>query len=143
VGGGDQVGAPPVTDLDIGLPFDDSAPRLARQFVARAAGSLPGDVRADASLLASELTTNAVRYGRPSITLRVRLGDGRLRVDVHDQGDPMPPWVASRTSSVQPRGRGLVIVNHLAASWGVTVSDEGAGKSVWFELPASAPITAS
>jgi anti-sigma regulatory factor (Ser/Thr protein kinase) len=124
-------------DVSTALPFDDSAPRLARQFVARATSPLPGEMRADASLLASELVTNAVRYGRPDIRLRLQVDDAWLRVEVHDGGGTMPSWVAPGVPSGQPRGRGLVIVNHLAASWGVDQGDSGDGKDVWFELRSS------
>jgi anti-sigma regulatory factor (Ser/Thr protein kinase) len=122
------------TDVSTALPFDDSAPRLARQFVAEATNRLPGDMRADASLLASELVTNAVRYGRPDIRLRLQVAEDRLRVEVHDGGGPMPPWVAQGPPSGQPHGRGLVIVNHLSAAWGVDRNDVDDGKDVWFEL---------
>jgi anti-sigma regulatory factor (Ser/Thr protein kinase) len=107
---------------------------LARQFVARATSSLPGELRSDASLLASELVTNGVRYGRPEIRLRLQIEADRLRIEVQDGGGPMPQWVAPGTPSGQPRGRGLVIVNHLASSWGVAETDPPGGKSVWFEL---------
>jgi anti-sigma regulatory factor (Ser/Thr protein kinase) len=134
VEGRNQGGGTAATDLSTALPFDDSAPRLARQFVAGATSPLPGEMRADASLLASELVTNAVRYGRPDIRLRLQVDVARLRVEVHDGGAPMPPWVAPGAPSGQPHGRGLVIVNHLAASWGVDGTDVGDGKDVWFEL---------
>jgi anti-sigma regulatory factor (Ser/Thr protein kinase) len=140
VGGRDSSPHLVATDVSTALPFDDSAPKLARQFVARVTGALPGETRADTSLLASELVTNAVRYGRPEITLRVRIEPERLRVEVHDEGGPMPSWMSSGAPSGQPHGRGLLIVNHLAESWGVAGSDRHSGKDVWFELrvPASA-----
>jgi anti-sigma regulatory factor (Ser/Thr protein kinase) len=134
VEGRNPVGRTAATDVSTALPFDDSAPRLARQFVSRATSPLPGEMRADASLLASELVTNAVRYGRPDIRLRLQVDAGWLRVEVHDGGGPMPPWVAPGAPSGQPHGRGLVIVNHLAASWGVDGDDIADGKDVWFEL---------
>lgn len=131
--GRNPAGRAAATDVSTALPFDDSAPRLARQFVARATGPLPGEMRADASLLASELVTNAVRYGRPDIRLRLQVDAAGLRVEVHDGGGSMPTWVAPGAASGQPHGRGLVIVNHLATSWGVAATD-GDGKDVWFEL---------
>jgi anti-sigma regulatory factor (Ser/Thr protein kinase) len=134
VEGRNPSGRTTATDVSTALPFDDSAPRLARQFVAQVTSPLPGEMRADTSLLASELVTNAVRYGRPDIRLRLQVDLTRLRVDVHDGGGPMPPWAGPGPPSGQPHGRGLVIVNHLAASWGVDEADGDHGKDVWFEL---------
>jgi anti-sigma regulatory factor (Ser/Thr protein kinase) len=122
------------TDVSTALPFDASAPRLARQFVTQTTHSLPGEVRADASLLASELVTNAIRYGRPDLQIRIQIDHRRLHVEVHDGGDPMPHWIAPGSSSSHPRGRGLVIVDHLSTAWGAADAGSAAGKSVWFEL---------
>jgi anti-sigma regulatory factor (Ser/Thr protein kinase) len=121
-------------DVSTALPFDASAPRVARQFVAQATQSLPGDVRSDATLLASELVTNGVRYGRPDLGIRIQIDQERVHVEVHDGGEPMPPWVAPGASTTHPRGRGLVIVDHLATAWGVGGGGVPTGKAVWFEL---------
>lgn len=85
----------------------------------------------DVILLTSELATNAVTHAQSGFELVVRMGDGRLRIEVgdHDPGIPQVQWVPAGATS----GRGLLIVETLADAWGVT-ADEGGGKTVWFEV---------
>jgi len=87
-----------------------------------------------AQLLTSEIVTNAVLHGRTAVELVVAVSDDRLRVKVTDHGAGSPtvldsPWT-------DESGRGLMLVDALAASWGVD-RDEGS-KGVWFEVPLSA-----
>ena len=86
----------------------------------------------DATLLLSELATNALKHsasgqgGAFAVTVSHRCAD--LRVEVADQGGPWAPDAAMD----ELRGRGLHIVGSLARAWGVT-GDES-GRTVWFEL---------
>ena len=82
-------------------------------------------------LLVSEVVTNAVRHAHSAGELEIRFDGGTLRVSVSDQagGDPGPRHPAPD----EPSGRGLAIVDTVAARWGVG-RGEGAGKTVWFEL---------
>jgi anti-sigma regulatory factor (Ser/Thr protein kinase) len=83
-----------------------------------------------AVLLASELSTNAVRHGAGDFFLiRVRL-DGAVRVEVSDESSQLPEQARPSRGSVG--GRGLVLVDAFASRWGVDV--QGSGKTVWFEL---------
>jgi anti-sigma regulatory factor (Ser/Thr protein kinase) len=86
----------------------------------------------DAVLLASELATNAVVHARSGFEVAVSTDVDRLRVEVSDAdpGVPQVQWVPAGATS----GRGLLIVETMAAAWGVTTLD-GGGKTVWFELP--------
>jgi anti-sigma regulatory factor (Ser/Thr protein kinase) len=84
--------------------------------------------------MASELVTNAVVHGRPPITFRAWRTADRLTVAVGDQ-DRTPP-TCQLPPAHQSHGRGLVIVNALAAHWGVDQSPED-GKRVWFDLATS------
>jgi len=88
-----------------------------------------------AVLVLSELLTNAGRHARVSpgreIETRYVPARGGLRIEVHD------------TSAVQPEklhpspdasgGRGLVLVDALADTWGVA-DRNGPGKVVWAQL---------
>lgn len=85
-----------------------------------------------ASLLTSELVTNAVRYGGSRAVLEAQLPPGRLRVSVADSG-PGTPEVGLSPPVTAESGRGVLLVSALAARWGVERLDEG-GKAVWFEL---------
>jgi len=91
-----------------------------------------GSVRDVASLLTSELVTNAVTHGASFVLLEAGAAASKLRVAVSDDNPdvpvvgPVPPDVTSE------RGRGLLLVAVLAATWGVELVD--GGKAVWFEL---------
>jgi anti-sigma regulatory factor (Ser/Thr protein kinase) len=102
----------------------------ARRFVVRALADL-GDVADDAALLVSELATNAVIHAATAYEVTVRrLGDS-VRVEVTDASP-----AAARRSRYGPTsgtGRGLGMVEDLAAQWGVHAV--ATGKVVWFELP--------
>lgn len=82
-----------------------------------------------ATLLVSELVTNALLHTRGGAQVTVTLTD-RLRVEVRDCSagcpEPRPP------SEDGTSGRGLLLVRSLADDWGVRGA--GAGKCVWFEL---------
>ncbi len=107
----------------------------ARREVARACSGLGQDTVATAQLLACELFTNALDHGAGDITVEVTRQPGELRVDVVDAGPDRP---RVRTFSVnEVRGRGLMILEALAARWGTEPCPHGPGKSVWFVLRTS------
>ncbi len=82
-------------------------------------------------LLTSELVTNAVVHAHAGPELLVRLGDGVVRVEVGDS-DADPPTRRPRDTDAAS-GRGIAIVEELAATWGVEqVPDDG--KRVWFQV---------
>lgn len=104
---------------------------LARQFVGETLAGWGCDDFVEAGrLLVSELVTNAILHARTSITVVVRLHRTGVRVDVHDSSPSAP--VARDYGEEAMTGRGLALVNDLAARWGV--DRDGSGKSVWFEL---------
>jgi anti-sigma regulatory factor (Ser/Thr protein kinase) len=111
-----------------------TAVRAARQFVVE---QLPGGGVADtAALLVSELATNAVEHARTDFTVRVVLADS-LRVEVADRSPALP--VRRQVPVQAERGRGLSIVDTLAARWGTSTTEDG--KVVWFELPIDDPTS--
>jgi anti-sigma regulatory factor (Ser/Thr protein kinase) len=90
----------------------------------------PDDVGA---LLTSEIVTNAVRHaaGVLAMQLDVSLIDGVARVTVEDPTSALP---VPREESVDAvGGRGLRLIEALAAAWGTTPTDRG--KAVWCEFP--------
>ncbi len=99
------------------------------------AWSVPGQALDDAALLLSELATNAVVH---TASTRILCGvalsaDGRLRIEVHDDHGvcceaPEAPDLDEES------GRGLLIVQALAESWGVKPSSTTEGKVVWATL---------
>ena len=92
------------------------------------------DVADVAELLVSELVTNAVLHAGTVVRLRI-LGDGSgVRIEVSDGMEAKPS--RRRYSAEAATGRGLGLVEALAADWG-TRSD-GAGKTVWCTVEAVA-----
>ncbi|MFD7067152.1 ATP-binding protein [Streptomyces sp. NPDC059913] len=87
----------------------------------------------DVCLIVSELVTNAVRHGtKPGDSLKVVVDadDERVRVEVHDH---VWRWPRFRPESTEATGgRGLHIVDALAARWGVEGRPKG--KAVWAEV---------
>jgi PAS domain S-box-containing protein len=91
-----------------------------------------------ACLLASELLSNAVRHACGPLRLRLRQTGDELSVEVCD-GSPVLPRARS-ASPEEESGRGLALVDCLAASWGTLPT--GDGKAVWFSLPLPSPSRA-
>jgi Histidine kinase-like ATPase domain len=86
-----------------------------------------GGDRDAAQLVASELVTNAVVHAGTPIDLTLRLMSSMLHVAVRD-GGPGRPHVTDVDESSES-GRGLILVDALASSWGTFFPD--AGKVVW------------
>jgi anti-sigma regulatory factor (Ser/Thr protein kinase) len=119
------------------LPADVNAPQLARSYIEAHAGGLDDRVRDDALLLVSELVTNAVDHGHEEITLYLRVHPPGIGVAVEDEGAASPPVTVVAPEPGAASGRGLLIVDTLASTWGVTPHDPPPGKTVWFELDPS------
>lgn len=102
-------------------------------------------------LIASELVTNAIEHtlsGRPGgrFTVDLARSAGSVRMSVGDQGSSQVPTVSSKTGSQvedDEAGRGLFLVDTLAAAWG-RAGDVG-WHWVWADVhwPAGASGTAT
>lgn len=106
----------------------------ARKFIARTASTIPRVDSEAATLLTSELVTNAIQHTRSGdggeVTVTVTsLTDGVL-VEVTDQGSPGAPVVKSELYAAE--GHGLYLVQQLAGQWGYL--RDPAGTTVWFHL---------
>ena len=103
-----------------------------------------GAVEDAASLVLSELLTNAVRHGRVSgrevETHFARVPGGALRIEVHDASEQRP--LMALPESGADGGWGLPLVDVLAEKWGVC-DRPGAGKLVWAELAVEGESDAS
>jgi PAS domain S-box-containing protein len=89
-----------------------------------------GDAADVVELLVSELVTNALRYGRGPIGLRLLLGEESLVCEVADELEAAP-----RLRTVDhgdEGGRGLHLVDQLSTRGGIRSTVHGT--SVWFEL---------
>uniref|UniRef100_UPI0021C1A0BE SpoIIE family protein phosphatase n=1 Tax=Frankia tisae TaxID=2950104 RepID=UPI0021C1A0BE len=91
---------------------------------------LPAEIIDTVVLVLSELTSNAVRHGRPPLSVRLRrLGD-RAVVEVADGGGRLPR--RRQASPDDEAGRGLDLVSRLAVRHGFRPIPDG--KVVWAEV---------
>jgi signal transduction histidine kinase len=114
---------------------DPRAPAEARHFAKRVLltmldGSTPQPLLDDVELVVSELVTNAVRAGSPTVAVALSRKGSTIVLSVSDRG---VGWPAERdAASDDPGGRGLPLVRALSSAWGVRQADTG--KVVWAEL---------
>jgi anti-sigma regulatory factor (Ser/Thr protein kinase) len=85
-----------------------------------------------ATLLVSEVVTNAILHARSTVTLTVDVADAVVRITVRD-GSPVQPRVHP-FSPTSATGRGLLLLDRLAQRWGVDPDPVTGGKVVWFEV---------
>nr|WP_329432536.1 SpoIIE family protein phosphatase [Streptomyces sp. NBC_01280] len=82
-------------------------------------------------LVVSELVTNAVRYGRPPVSLRLlRDVDRTLICEVSDAGHTSPNL--RHAGDEDEGGRGLFLVAQLTAMWGTRYDRQA--KTIWAEI---------
>jgi hypothetical protein len=125
-----------VLEVSIELAADPVVLQTARWFVDEtlAAWGLLESLHDDARLITSELSANAVLHARTDFRVTLRSTSvNHLRIEVRD-------WTAHMSFPAAPRlaatsGRGLVLVDFLATSWGTQMASDG--KVVWVELHAS------
>jgi hypothetical protein len=94
--------------------------------------SLSDEQIAEVGLLSTEVITNAVRHTGAVCAVAVRWTGARVRVEVTD-ASPVRPEPRHGALDAEG-GRGLLLVDALAADWGST--HDPAGKVVWFEVGA-------
>jgi anti-sigma regulatory factor (Ser/Thr protein kinase) len=107
------------------------APAAARHFVAEVLERW-GHSRAlleDAKLVVSELASNAVVHARSPFSVEIRPHGAAVRVAVLDASRERP---TVRDNDMAASGRGMRLVDMIAAKWGVELAGEG--KTVWAEL---------
>ena len=120
----------------------------ARALVRDAVRDLAETVLDDLEVIVAELVANAIRHGRPEITLRLDVTAAHVDLAVLDHGPGRPVAVADPPAPTASSGRGMLLVDRLAHTWGVDTAVGGEGKAVWarVQLPepadgASAPPT--
>jgi anti-sigma regulatory factor (Ser/Thr protein kinase) len=114
------------------LPRSTSAPRTARGLLT--AQLLAWDVdepeRAAAAMVATELVTNAVQHAATPAHLGVQYDGIVVVIEVRD-GCPEAPRLQQPTVEAK-KGRGLQLVDRLAARWSWVV--HSAGKTIWADI---------
>lgn len=126
-----------VARLELRLPHTTQSVRRARRTIAAFfdPSDVPGAVVDDLLLLVSELVTNAVVHAGSLAVVRLDTDDERIKVAVADSDATRQPSMTD-PSPLATSGRGVMLVDRLAARWGV--EPQHAGKIVWFELPRGA-----
>lgn len=111
------------------LPNNPRSPGLARTLLRQALLGCPPETVEAAELLVSELVTNAVRHAETDVLLHIALEPG-IRVAVEDTSPD--PLSGPLPFAEDDNGRGLAIVEAVAAAWGWQRT--AFGKRTWFEL---------
>jgi serine phosphatase RsbU (regulator of sigma subunit)/PAS domain-containing protein len=150
----DETGRALLADLADHAPRDDAALLLARTRAVPAADTAHWEIPADPAavskarkwitrqlttwglddllfateLIVSELVTNAIRYGRPPMDLRL-IRHHVLVCEVTDSSSTQPRLRRARTTD--EGGRGLFLVSQLGGRWGCRHGQNG--KTIWSE----------
>lgn len=126
------------TPVRLDLEQHPAAVGRARRFVhdqCHAAG-VNDDTSDTAVLLTSEIVTNAFLHGHSGARVTLTTTGDRVRIEVGDDDSALPTRVDAGREALS--GRGLAIVDTLAAAWGS--APESGGKVVWFELTRPSPV---
>ncbi|GGN62119.1 hypothetical protein GCM10011579_028980 [Streptomyces albiflavescens] len=111
------------------LPSDPSEVSTARSLVTRQLTAWDMDEATfTTELIASELVTNAIRYARPPVRLRL-IRSHVLTCEVSDGSSTSPRLRHARTTD--EGGRGLLLVARCSGRWGTRYTEDG--KTVWVE----------
>jgi anti-sigma regulatory factor (Ser/Thr protein kinase) len=123
--------ATPAMQASLALTPNPTSSYAARNFVG---GTLErwgrGDLAETAVLLTSEVVTNAIVHARTDLVVTATLDGNRARVAVRDE-EVTPPRPRNEGPH-STNGRGLLLVDALATSWGVLQYEHG--KTVWFDV---------
>ncbi|MFF4312846.1 SpoIIE family protein phosphatase [Streptomyces sp. 900105755] len=113
------------------LPFDLAAVAEARKLATEqlAEWQLEEAAAFITELIVSEMVTNAFRYGRPPVRLRLIHDDHTLTCEVFDSSNTAPHM--RRAHTYDEGGRGLLLIGQLTRRWGTRHG--GTGKTVWAE----------
>jgi len=118
------------------FPEQPESVTAARRFATGVLRHLSPEVTATVELLVSELATNCIRHTDSAFDLTIIQAGREIRVEATDYDDAGKPTMRS-PKPADPSGRGLRIVDALAAAWGVE-HRSAHGKTVWFTVVAPA-----
>jgi anti-sigma regulatory factor (Ser/Thr protein kinase) len=108
-----------------------SAVPAARRFVADVLRSWGAEsALVDASVVVSELTTNAVLHAVSAFRVHLTRHDGGVRISVDDVGPARPE--PRQAAPQEVGGRGMKLIEALTRGWGCDVLESG--KTVWAEV---------
>jgi anti-sigma regulatory factor (Ser/Thr protein kinase) len=114
----------------LSLEADTKSAAGARRWVGCHLDGYPSSLVDTATLLVSEVVTNAVLHAGTEIEVALYRAGSRVRIEVADRSPALPAAKGYATDA--STGRGLVLLEALVAAWGVEAAP--GGKVVWFEL---------
>jgi anti-sigma regulatory factor (Ser/Thr protein kinase) len=114
------------------FPNEPASVTQARRFTLAAVADLPPQLSDAVAVMVSELAANAVRHTGSHFTVTIDRSPELIRIAVTDRGAGSP--MVRNPEPVEVSGRGLQIVQALAADWGVVPASEPPGKTVWFSI---------
>jgi PAS domain S-box-containing protein len=94
------------------------------------------DLLEPASLLVSEVVTNALEHSGTPIDVSMALRDDGVLVEVGDGSQHIP--VRRHYAPTASTGRGLALLDETASAWGVVPGVRG--KTVWFQVDSDATL---
>lgn len=119
--------------IHIDLPATVDSCGLARDVVVQACREWDLDgVAGNAEVIVSELVSNAVRHARPPLHLLLAVRGARLHLALRDGSAALPQPVRGGPPPTGDNGRGLMLIDGIAAAWGSMRTTEG--KVVWATL---------
>jgi anti-sigma regulatory factor (Ser/Thr protein kinase) len=118
------------------FPEQPESVTAARRFATGLLQDVSPDVTATVELLVSELATNCIRHTDSAFDLTIIHAGNEIRVEATDYDAGSPTMRSPQPT--EPSGRGLRIVDALAAAWGVE-HRSAQGKTVWFTVVVAAP----
>jgi anti-sigma regulatory factor (Ser/Thr protein kinase) len=121
------------SSVTLRLPARPTAVAEARNAVRETCRHLPERTLDDATLLVSELVTNAIRYAGGMITVAIDCDEDHIAIAVGDHSTEQP--VIRDPDDDDTNGRGLRLVDALATRWGCKPASDNEGKTIWFSLP--------
>jgi anti-sigma regulatory factor (Ser/Thr protein kinase) len=129
-----------ITAVSVALDADPRNVSRARSMLRDALlRSHAGHLVESATLLLSEVVTNAFVHAGTKIHIRVRSTEAAVRVEVEDGAAHLP--ARRHYAGTAGTGRGLQLMEELADRWGADA--RATGKTVWFEIGELQPERAS
>jgi serine/threonine-protein kinase RsbW len=120
------------------FPNEATSVSEARRYALATIDDLSPQLADAVAVMVSELAANAVRHTGSHFTVTIDRSPELIRIAVTDGGSGSP--IVKNPQPVEPSGRGLQIVQALAADWGVIPASEPPGKTVWFTVAVDAAL---
>lgn len=114
------------------FPHEVQSVPAARRFATSVLSDAAPDTLEAVELMVSELATNCIRHTDSGFDLTITRTGRDIRVEARDRAGGSPTM--GSPAPTDPSGRGLKIIDMLAARWGVR-PDTPKGKTVWFTIP--------